>query len=304
MVVSRRDFLGGVALALGGCARPAGDPGVLRFGYMANLTHAPAMAGVASGRLAAALGGLRLETRILGAGPRVVEALLGGTLDVAVAGPAAIVATHALHGPVLQVVAGVCSGGASFVLRDGERTSTLGGKTVATPQLGSTQDVSLRKLLRNQNDVRITQLSPAVAQIEMRRGHLAGAWLPEPWATRIVAESPAYRELDERDVWPGGRFATALVVVRTSFLRSRPTDVARLTDALAREVAAASPDESREALARVTRARWRPDVWSEAWKRVSFTSDTMREQVARFARDAADLGLLRAPVDVGTLFVA
>jgi hypothetical protein len=43
-------------------------------------------------------------------------------------------------------------------------------------------------------------------------------------------------------------------------------------------------------------------VWSEAWSRVRFTSDPMREPIATFARDAYDAGTLRAPCDTSALF--
>jgi NitT/TauT family transport system substrate-binding protein len=310
MVVSRRDLLlGTCALAVGACARPSGAPGVVRVASMGNLTHAPVMAGLTSGRIAASVAPLRIEARTLGAGPRVVEALLGGSVDIGVAGPAAIVAAQALHGPVLRIVAGVCSGGASLVLREGVSIEALGGKTLATPQLGSTQDVSLRKLLRSRGrgylehgDVRITQLAAPLAKVEMARGALDGAWLPEPWATRVVAETGAYRAIDERDLWPRRTFASSVVVARTAFLQARRADVARFLQALAHEVTVADPGESREALSQATHARWSVAVWAEAWERVSFTSDPMCEPIATFAHDVGDLGLLRTPVDVATLF--
>jgi NitT/TauT family transport system substrate-binding protein len=277
---------------------------------MANLTHAPALAGDISGRLARALAPLRLETRVVAAGPRVVEAMLGGDVDIGVAGPAAAVSALALHGPVLTVVAGMCSGGASFVLRDGERVEALAGRTLATPQLGSTQDVSLRKLLRQRGyattdrggDVRVTQMSGALAKIELTRGTLAGAWLPEPWASRAIAEAPAHRVLDERELWPDGVFASSIIVARTAFRRARPADVARFASAIATEVGRVNPDEAREALARTTRAAWSRATWDEAWRRLTYTSDRMRGPIEVFARDAADLGLLRARCDVATLF--
>jgi NitT/TauT family transport system substrate-binding protein len=312
MDVSRRDFVVGALAAsfAGACARPGGEPGVLRVAYMGNLTHAPIVSGVGSGRIAKALAPLRIETRVVGAGPRVVEALLGGTVDVGIAGPAAIVSAQALHGNVLTIASGVCSGGASLVLRRGEREDALAGRTLATPQLGSTQDVSLRKWLRKTGrgtterggDVRVTQMMGALAQIEMTRGTLAGAWMPEPWATRLALETPAFRAFDERETWPGGDFASAVVVARTDFLRARLNDVARFVSAAAEEIARASADESRLALSRAVHATWNARVWSEAWSRVRFTSDPMRRPIETFARDAFDLGVLREPLDASALF--
>jgi NitT/TauT family transport system substrate-binding protein len=312
MDVSRRDFvLGALAASFAGaCARPGGEEGVLRVAYMGNLTHAPVVSGVGSGRIAEALAPLRLETRVVNAGPRVVEALLGGTVDVGVAGPAAIVSAQALHGSVLTIVSGVCSGGASLVLHRGERVEDLAGRTIATPQLGSTQDVSLRKWLRRNGraardkggDVRVTQMTGALAKVEMARGALAGAWMPEPWASRLVMETPAFRAFDERELWPNADFASAVVVARTDFLRARPNDVARFVSVVRDEIARVGAEESCALLGRAVRAKWDARVWAEAWSRVRFTDDPMRSPIATFARDAYDTGALRAPCNTESLF--
>jgi NitT/TauT family transport system substrate-binding protein len=282
----------------------------LRIATMGNLTHAPALAGIESGRIAAALSPLRIESRVLGAGPRVVEALFGNTIDIGIAGPAAIVAAHALHPGSLTIASGVCSGGASFVLARGRRLDELAHSTFASPQIGSTQDVSLRKFLRDHNltttdrggDVRVTQLVGSLAKVELTRGTLAGAWMPEPWATRICAEAPAFRAIDERDLWPRGEFASAVVVARTDFFRERRADVERFVAAIAREIERAARDECREALAKAMHASWDRETWSAAWDRIRFTSDPMREPIATFARDAYAMGVIREPVDVARLF--
>ena len=83
MIVSRREALLGLgallATGVSACKRnDAGEPGVVRLGYLANVTHSPVIAGVASGRIAKAIAPLTLETRVFRAGPSVVEALLSG----------------------------------------------------------------------------------------------------------------------------------------------------------------------------------------------------------------------------------
>jgi NitT/TauT family transport system substrate-binding protein len=113
--ISRRDLLCGTfAAAIAGCR--ARTDGVVRIGYMTNLTHAPAIVGIALERIARALG-VPVESRTFRAGPRVVEALVGGAIDVGVSGPAPVIYTHARHGAgTLRVISGCCSGGASFVV--------------------------------------------------------------------------------------------------------------------------------------------------------------------------------------------
>ena len=135
---TRRAFLGGLAAAaLTGVtgfalARRSTSRDPLRIGAMANLTHAPMLAGLGSGRLAAAIG-LPIEVRLFRAGPRVAEALVGRAIDAGTAGPAPIVVHHARHGG-LRIVSGVCSGGASLVVtkQSGIReASDLHGKRLA-----------------------------------------------------------------------------------------------------------------------------------------------------------------------------
>jgi NitT/TauT family transport system substrate-binding protein len=312
--MNRRAFLGGsfgFALAGGGAiVRLSRDRGpVLRVGVMANLTHAPLLAGLGSGRIAAAIAPTRLETMAFRAGPRVAEALVGRAIDVGMAGPAPIVVHHARHvasGDGFQVLTGCASGGASFVVRSGSAitsASDLRGKRVAVTQIGTTQDVALRTWLARAGlhattsggDVSVLALANATILDEMRRGQLDGAWLAEPWATRLVRELGAHRLIDERSLWDGGRFATALLFTKTS--RARDPVIAEVAVALEREVARAVRDPATardEAFAELKRHVGNPGkraVFDEAWRYIDFTSDPIRSSVERFADDATSLGL-------------
>ncbi len=311
VALSRRALLAGVggALLASACSRAGGERGVVRIGVMANLTHAPMLAGLASGRLARAIAPSRLESRVFRAGPRVTEALLGGAIDLGSSGPAAIVSTHARHPDALRILAGIASGGASFVVAANagiSRADDLRGKSLATPQIGSTQDVSLRKYLHDHGltvvdrggDVRVLALASSDIRVQMMRGQLAGAWLPEPWATRLVTEGIATRLFDERTLWDGGRFATALLAGRRDFERTRPTETAQIVDALRLEVERAIADPAaceEEAFGEVKRLVSNPGprpIFHEAWKLIDFTNDPMKVEVAAFARDAYALGLV------------
>jgi NitT/TauT family transport system substrate-binding protein len=320
-MISRRALLGGAGAALLGaaCAKPEGEPGVLRVGVIASLSHAPLLAGFASGRLARAIAPLRLESRVFRAGPRVVEALVGRAIDFGVTGPAPLVVGYAHHGAeTLRVTSGCASGGASLVLAAAAGVTSpddLRGKAVAVTQLGSTQDVSLRTYLRTHGlettsrggDVTIHALSAADVRTQMLKGRLDGAWLPEPWATRLVREINATRFVDERDLWPDRRFATALVVARCELVRARPSDAARFEAAVAEEVdrARTKPDESlREAydeIQRLTTNAGKREWFSEAWEKLEFTIDPLATAVQTFAENAAALGVMPY-VKCGALF--
>lgn len=307
--MNRRAFLlglGGLAAGASGCARKEGIPGVLRLGFITRLSDVPVFAALESGRLAAALPHLRIETRVFRAGPRVTEALLGGAIDVGTTGPAPLVATHVRHkGAPIAVVSGLCSGGASFVTLRGIRDAIdLRGKVVATPQIGSTADVALRKWLAENGQrpvdqggtIKVEALAPANILAEMKRGNIAGAWLPEPWPTRIVRELGARRHLDEREVWPGRRFPTGLVAVRRGFLETRPADVAGVVSVLGAEIDRANADPvaaravARSELLRLARMKMSDAVLAEAMSYADFTRDPLPDQLAAFARDVERLG--------------
>jgi NitT/TauT family transport system substrate-binding protein len=275
---------------------------------MTNLTHAPMIVGVASGRIEKAVG-MPVEMRSFRGGPRVVEALIGDAIDAGTSGPCAIVFTHARHGAgALRVLAGCSSGGASFVVAEGagiRGPGDLRGKTLASPQIGTTQDISLRKYLHAHGfapaerggDVTVHALDPATILAEMKRGALAGAWLPEPWATRIVVEAKAVRLIDERDLWPDRRFPTALLTARGSFAREHPEVAQRLVEALADEVrrAVAAPAETQaavnEVFGHVLGKRLPDKILASAWPFVDFTSDPMPDALETIAADAAELDL-------------
>ena len=123
--------------------------GPLRLGYFANLTHATALLGVDDGTFQKELGDTKLETSIFNAGPAAIEALNAGAIDVVFLGPSPAINGYAKsNGEALRVVAGATDNGASLVVNpDITSVADLKGKTIATPQLGNTQDVALRNYL-------------------------------------------------------------------------------------------------------------------------------------------------------------
>jgi NitT/TauT family transport system substrate-binding protein len=305
-MISRRAMLGviGGALLAAGCRGRGGEAGVLRVGCLANLTHTPILAALSNGDLARALAPVRVEARTFRAGPRVVEALLGGAIDVGVCGPAPVVFARARHGGGrLRVVSGCASGGASLVLaRDvrAESARDLRGKMLAVTQIGSTQDVALRKYVRGVPEVSVIAMAPAAILAEMRRGTVAGGWLPEPLASRVERELGARRLVDERDLWGDRRFASALVVVDPAFSDRRAADVQRVLDVIHATIdrARAEPEVARRHVyEEMKRHVGNPGAFGDlerAWSRVDFTRDPLPATVARFAEDAAALGLTPA----------
>ena len=132
----------------------AGTPAAeLRLGYFPNITHAPALIGVANGYFQQELGSTKLTTQTFNAGPEEVSALLGGSLDAGFIGSGpAINAFAKSNGEAVRLIAGSTSGGAQLVVSpDITSPEQLKGKIIATPQAGNTQDIALKKWLKENN---------------------------------------------------------------------------------------------------------------------------------------------------------
>ena len=303
----------------GGSAGPTGagsgspasaEPVELRLGYFPNVTHATALAGIKQGFFEESLpDNVTLTTTPFNAGPEAVEAIFSGGLDASFIGPnPAINAFARSKGEAIRIVSGATSGGAYLVVKP-EITSAaqLKGTKLATPQLGNTQDVALRAWLKEQGlssdtqgggDVSILPQPNAQTLDTFRSGDIDGAWVPEPWATRLVQEGGGTVLVDERDLWPDGQYVTTQLVVTPTFLEAHPDVVkALLTGVLkATDYVNDDPTEAQavvnQAIADVTQKGLPEAVLAAAWPNLTFTVDPIASSLATSAAEATDLGLL------------
>ncbi|MEE9218108.1 MAG: ABC transporter substrate-binding protein [Acidobacteriota bacterium] len=295
---------------LSGCVRGHGRPKEqVRVGFFPNLTHAQALVGMARGDFERAMEPLRLVPRPLNAGPQAMEALLAGELDFAYVGSGPAINAYVRSRGALRVVAGVASGGVSFVVRADSRIQTaedLRHRTLATPAIGNTQDIALRTFLKDHalaprekgGSVRLVPMAnPDILHL-MRRGDIHGAWVPEPWVTRLLREAQGRLFLDERDLWPQGRFASAVLVASRGFIGERPDLVLRFVRAhveVTRWIER-NPAEARalinSELARLLGQPLPVEVLSEAFSRLEVTYDPIEESLLRSAERARGLGFL------------
>jgi NitT/TauT family transport system substrate-binding protein len=296
-----------------------GDSLTLRLGFFPNVTHAPAIVGIENGILADSLGpDVVLEPHAFNAGPEVVEAIFNGALDASYIGPnPAINAFAQSNGEAIRIVAGTTSGGAALVVRDGITSpDQLAGTTLATPQLGNTQDVALRAWLLEQGfetdlegggDVSITPQANADALNAFVAGEIDGAWVPEPWWTRMVEEGGGHVLVDEADLWPDGRFVTTHLIVATQFLEDHPDVVKRLIEGhvAAMEATNDDPQAAQEvviaAIEELSGSQLSPDTVAMAWKNLEFTVDPIAASLETSAQHAIELGLLES-VDLDGIY--
>ncbi|MEA5453626.1 ABC transporter substrate-binding protein [Sinomonas sp. JGH33] len=310
-------------------AAQTGTPAAqLKLGYFGNVTHAPALIGVGQGLVAKALkdaGTNSLTTQVFNAGPAAIEALNAGAIDAAYLGPnPAINSFVQSHGESVAVIAGAAAGGAQLVVKPGiSSAADLKGKKLATPQLGGTQDVALRAWLAKQGlkttpngtgDVTINPTDNAQTLKLFQNGQLDGAWLPEPWASRLVLQAGGKVLVDEKDLWDGsqtgkpGLFTTTILIVSKKFAADHPQTVEAL---LKGHVAAvdwlnkATPAEKAQAVNAGLKAaagqELPGDVIDRALANITFTTDPLAGTYPKLLQDGVDAGVTK-PADLHGLF--
>jgi NitT/TauT family transport system substrate-binding protein len=282
----------------------------LRLGYFPNLTHATALAGVEKSLFEEKLGGrATFKTFAFNSGPQAVEAVFSSAIDATYIGPSpAVNAFVRSRGKAARIVAGATSGGASLVVApEISSPSDLRGKKLATPQLGNTQDVALRTWLANQGlktdvrgggDVSVVNQASAEALESFRSGAVSGAWLPEPWASRLIIEGKGKSLVNEAELWPDGRFATTLLLVRKDFLDDRRPLVRALVEGhlAATSFVNADANEAKRTvnhrLEKMTGKALADGVINMAWDNLTFTYDPVASSVRTSAANAKKLRLL------------
>jgi NitT/TauT family transport system substrate-binding protein len=293
----------------GGASAGSGGTPIVRLGFFPNLTHATALVGLEGGIFARELGDAKLDATPFNAGPQAVEALFSEAVDATYIGPNPAINAHVRSkGEALRIISGATSGGALLVVRPNINSAAdLRGKKVATPQLGNTQDVALRSWLARQGlqttttgggDVQILNQENAQTLDLFRAGEIDGAWVPEPWATRLELDGGGKVLVDEKDLWPRGQFVTTHLVVRTRFLQEHPDLVDRLLrgQVAANKLVNADPARARQlANARIKTVTGKPidaKVLAAAWERLTFTNDPIASSLRTSAANAEALGLL------------
>jgi NitT/TauT family transport system substrate-binding protein len=297
----------------------SGTADELRLGYFANVTHAAALIGVQEGLFEKELGDTKLSTQVFNAGPDVVEAVFAGALDAAYIGPSpAINAFGQSDGEAVRIISGAASGGAQLVVREGiDSPEDLKGTTLASPQLGNTQDVALRTWLTEEGlensiegggDVTIAPTANADTLALFQDGELDGAWLPEPWSSRLVLEADAKVLVDEADLWDNGQFVTTNMIVRTEFLEENPETVAALLrgHVAAVQEAADDADAAKEAVnAGLEAAGGSPldaEVLDRAWENLEITYEPLAATLEESAKHAFDAGTSEELVELDGIY--
>jgi sulfonate transport system substrate-binding protein len=273
----------------------------LRLGYFPNVTHAAALIGMQEGFFQKELGSTKLTTATFNAGPTEVSSLLGGSLDAAFIGSGPAINAFAKSDGAVTLVAGATAGGAQLVVSPSINSiSDLVGKTLATPQLGNTQDVSLKTWLTKNNligKVNVENLDNSAALAAFQKGQIAGAWLPEPWSSQLVLTAGAKVLVDESTLWPNGQFPTTVLIVRTAFLQQHPQTVQALIQGeqdaidLAQTDRAKAESDVNAQLKSLTSKPLAQNILDRAFGKITLTLDPLAVDFPDLAKDQVTAGV-------------
>jgi NitT/TauT family transport system substrate-binding protein len=284
------------------------DTTQVRLGFFPNITHATALVGVQKGFYTKYLGKAP-KALTFNAGPAATEAIFSGAVDATYVGPnPAINAWAKSHGQAIKIIAGAASGGASLIVKPTiTSVGDLRGKKIATPQLGNTQDVALRYFLQQNGlktdkngggDVHIMPQDNSQTLQSFQQGQIDGAWVPEPYASRLIAEDGGKKLVDEAALWPGGKFVVTALMVRTEFLKRHPDLVKKLlqgqveTNDYINQHRADAETAANAELKALTGKPLARNILDSTFKNVTFTNDPIAPSLNAGAQHAEQVGLL------------
>ncbi len=282
----------------------------LRIGHFPNLTHAQALYARATGQFEKAVG-IPIKWTSLNAGPSAIEALFTDAIDMTFVGPnPAINGYLKSKGTKFVIIAGAASGGAGLVLRKDAGIGSdqdFNDKTIATPQLGNTQDVAARiwfaqkgyRLKEKGGRLALVPLSNPDQLTMFRKKQIDGAWTVEPWVSRLEIEGQGQVYLEEKSLWPEGRYVTTHLVVNRDFLASHREVVKKLLRAhieVTQQIAADIPAAGKLLNTELNKETGKPlpeAVVAKAMTRIEFTWDPISSSLYKCAEAAHQIGFIR-----------
>jgi NitT/TauT family transport system substrate-binding protein len=261
-------FVAGMITAGGRAAQPQ----VIRIGYFPNVTHGQALYARATGSFEKELG-VKVQWVPFNAGPTAIESLFANAIDATYIGPGPTVNGFVKsRGEKFVVVAGAASGGAGLVVRSDAGIAAdkdLNGKKIATPQLGNTQDIAARvwlnskkfKLKEKGGTVTLMPIANPDQLTLFQKKEIDAAWTVEPWLSRLELEAGGKLYLDEKTIWPDGKYVTTHLVVSKEFLQKNAETVKKLLQAHVAATQALNKDKAASAMllnAQITKETGKP----------------------------------------------
>jgi NitT/TauT family transport system substrate-binding protein len=277
----------------------------IRVAYFPNISHAVPIIGIERGIFPAEI----VETKLFDNGPQVIESMFSRSIDIAYVGPGPAINGFLKSEHELKILSGAASGGASFIVHPNSNIKTakdFSGKRIAAPQIGNTQDVSLRHYL-SQNDLVPAEKGGTVIVLNIAnpdiytlfvKGEIDGAWVPEPWATILVEELGGTRLFFEESLWPEKKFASVLLIGRVEYVENNSEIIQRWIDSHENSVKWINENPEETVLLfnqfmKKTLGKTLPEeIVRTSLSNLEITSDPISDSIEIFAERANSLGYL------------
>lgn len=283
----------------------------IRVAYFPNITHAVPIIGMEKGTFANQIGNNTvIEPILFDAGPQVIESIFAGSIDIAYVGPGpAINGFLKSEDHNVKILSGAASGGVSFIVHPNSEIDSVadfGGKRIVAPQIGNTQDISLRNYL-SENGLKPAEKGGSVIVLNIpnpdiytlfAKGDIDAAWVPEPTATILVQQLDGKRLFNEEELWPDNKFASVLLIAREEYVQQNPEVINKWLEAHKQTVdwINSNPEQTRiifiQFMKKETGKSLSDKLIDESLFNLEITSDPVVSSIHTFAKRADSLGYL------------
>lgn len=296
-------------LVLSGCSKKE-EENKVRIAYFPNITHSQAIYMKAEGLLEQELGeDFTVDWHSFNAGPAEIEALFAGEIDLGYIGPVPAINGYVKSDGDVQIIAGATNAGAVLVTRPDSNISSvsdLSEKTVAIPQIGNTQHLSLLNLLKEKQlkaktsggTVDVVAVANADVLNMLDQGRIDAALVPEPWGSILEKQGGAEVLLDYDEIWREGDYSTAVVIVNRDFLKEHE-DIVQKFLKIHKEATIFINENKKEAagiinqeIKELTQKEIEPEILESAFERIVVSEKIPEESIDAFSKMEQEEGFI------------
>ncbi|MUG73085.1 ABC transporter substrate-binding protein [Paenibacillus validus] len=292
-------------------APAAAAPKTVRLGIFKNVTHAPGYVALEQGLFQKYWGeNVKIEVQAFDNGSDFSTALATDQIDLGFVGPGPST-NQFLKSKNFRVISGSNNGGAVLVAGKDSGIATpkdLVGRTVAIPTKGSTNEISLRLLLKenglnvttDKTGVQIIARAPADTLIAMRQKEIDATLIPEPWGTQMEQEGIGKVIVPWDQIPPNkGNYPLTILVASDKFLKEHRETAKQAVKANADaiEFIKTNPDQAYELINNRLKALSGKgmdiNLIKAAISHLSLTTDVSKEAIEEMAKVSIDAGYIK-----------
>jgi len=157
-------------------------------------------------------------------------------------------------------------------------------------------------------NVSIVPLSNPDQLTMFKKKQIHGAWTIEPWLARLELEGGGTLFLEEKALWPNGKYVTTHLVVSKAYLAGHQEIVKKLIAGLIEVTERINADKTaatiilNEQIRKETGKTLKAEVIQKAMSRVDFTWDPICASLNKSAEAAHTVGFAKKPPELGGIY--